>query len=335
MKKLIAVVLALFMVAPLILAQYGGETASGHGLGGEKVEFEEDTDITIEEKPGPYITPVIRPIHSIYMNGSGIVVNAEDPLDFMNAKAIFGGFRLLNREQCITSTETDSTDSEELEKCFTYKRAGILLLDDEKYRLRNIEVSYEMISADIYSPLSVSTSAEDSEENHVGSIAVKRYEKPGRDIWAGEMKLNSKEYNAYFLGVKREFTSLELRQRLNDYCRENPREGECRYINICKNDPENENCGPVRERFCISNAGDIRCKPILQDICEEAPASSFCQKITQWAKPFYTIKPIAVSIEEKPIPAESIGVNAEIAQRTISIVRERLNNAYGNGKGGS
>ena len=44
---------------------------------------------------------------------------------------------------------------------------------------------------------------------------VKLFEKPGRDVWAGNMVLNGKAFNVYFLGMARSFRLAEVTENGN------------------------------------------------------------------------------------------------------------------------
>jgi len=271
---------------------------------------------------------VVRPIRIINLHGNGITISTEDPFDFMHAKAIIGGVRVLKNNNCVV---TDSASAEANSDCFETKRLGILKLDNRVYRLRNVEVSHDQISADIYDAKLVTSSAEDAASNHVGSISVKRYEKPGRDIWAGEMKLEGKEYNAYFLGVKRTFTLSEAKDKISNYCRQHPDAAACSNLNFCKNNPNHERCNPIKEKYCVNNAGDERCRNVLKEVCEKRPNTAFCGRITVAGQPTVAIEPTAVVVEEEPVIAEEIDTNELIAKETLSVVAANTVTGIGQG----
>lgn len=267
---------------------------------------------------------VIKPIRLIQLHGNGVAIDALDPMNFMHARIIIGGARILKDRNCIRIWDETS---EEYQRCFGETRLGILRLDSKTYRLRNVTVSYDLISADIYDPAIASVPSADAAANHVGSIVVERFEKPETDIWAGEMELNGMLYNTYFLSVKRKFSTIEIREQMGDYCRRHPTEAACRYLNLCRNNPENPNCNTIVENLCVKNAGDVRCREFLRKNCKDNPNAAYCRKTTVSGEAIVTVNPETVSVEEQATvetQQESTGTNTEISQKAILRITRKM-----------
>jgi hypothetical protein len=246
---------------------------------------------------------VARPITRLHLVGNGIAINSDNPMDFMHAKAVIGAVRVRRHagtEEAAETTETTAA-GENAGGAWIVKRIGILFLDGTAYRLRNVEVSADEISADIYEKrLTVAPLDTDTNENtttggyeKVGELKVARYEKPGRDIWAGELSLGDTLYNAYFIGVKRRFKLVEAAKKIGSYCEnhpddercssvvaecaQNPRGCKARVVNYCKENPKDRRCVSLKRHYCRNNASDVRCREFLKESCKENPAQAFCR----------------------------------------------------------
>jgi hypothetical protein len=269
-----------------------------------------------------------RPIHRLHVIGTGLSINAEDPMDFTHAKVVVGAVRI---KKAVVSAEEETT--EETVK-FVVKRIGVLMLDKKRYHLRNVAVREGEISADIFDPKEVT--ATETEKTAIGQIYVKRYEKPGRDIWAGAMELNGESFNVYFLGVHRKFKPIEVAEKVGEYCRKHPENERCRVAakivktackekpwlckqritEFCSKNPENEKCVALKKLYCLRNAADERCRDYLKRLCEKDPTQRFCRiKKVENEK--------VVTIEEKevePEEAEEGEVTEDIERPIVKVV---------------
>ena len=226
----------------------------------------------------PKAVSVVRnAISRIHLTGSGIAVSEDDAFNFLHAKVIVGVVR-------VKPTSDDGTS-----EAFVAKRLGILMLDGQKYRLMDVAVSGEEVSAEIYGPAETDAAA----SAPVGEIKVKRFEKPGRDIWAGNMVLNNEAYNVYFMGMKRQFKLAEVTEKLGEYCSSNTNDARCKNIvstciqnpeqckervtDYCKNNPSDLKCLQLKKLYCLGNASDERCREYLKGLCEEHPELAHCR----------------------------------------------------------
>jgi hypothetical protein len=254
-------------------------------------------------------------IKLINVQGTGLAINTADPFDFSHTKVIVGGIRV-KKEGCNTTDDT--------ENCIETKRLGVLAVNETRYQLRNVEVTEEGITADVFQkvigigePNEVGSLEEIETTEHVGTLAVRRFEKPGQDVWAGKLSITEQEYNVYFLGIKRVFKPQEIKDKLGDFCKKNPTEQQCRHLNLCKNNPDAKQCGELKEKFCEGNTGDVRCRAELKKLCHQKPSSEFCQKLTVNGKE-------VVSIKKDQKKFEDVTVKKEIKQRKPNIIRKKL-----------
>ncbi len=300
MRKFILVLIALLLAAAYTVAVDGGAddiaiTALNQS---DSIEVPETdtavgTDLVAAEKPKP--TLVRRPITRLHLTGNGIAISELDAFDFMHAKVVIGAVKVM-------ATSADAVDTD-----FAVRRLGVLMLDEKKYHLKDIAVSIDEISAEIYGPTTTATASSEA----IGEIKVKRFEKPGRDIWAGNLVLNEKAYNVYFLGVKRNFRLTEITQKLGEYCEENTEDTKCKKIvptctqnsedcgerieEHCKNNTTDQKCLQLKKLYCLKNASDERCREYLKGLCEKYPKLAHCRIRTVAGQNVVGIKPTAVS----------------------------------------
>lgn len=142
----------------------------------------------------PSTMPDRPTLHKLFVFGSGIAANPSDVLDFKVVRIGMG--KVIVPPRLLRANDTNSTDFETNctanggERCFPMRRAGILFLDKEKYSLREISMSNESASANIY-----------RNDSQIGTIALTRVPKPGQDVWAGTLTVNGATYHAYVIGA--------------------------------------------------------------------------------------------------------------------------------------
>jgi hypothetical protein len=183
-------------------------------------------------------------IEHLFVVGKGILIGAKDPMDIHSSKIIAAGLLL----------ETGKRT-----------KYGLLFVDRGKYSLKNIEASPEQFYAEIY---------EDSVL--VGSVLLSRISTGESEVWAGPVTLHDKNYNAYYLQFKREFKEEEVKDKLKEYCEENPADEQCAEVDKCYADPSAEECQSLTVKYCLENLQDVRCKEFLKERCEEDPTLEFC-----------------------------------------------------------
>jgi len=182
--------------------------------------------------------------------GSGIAVSQEDPMEFMLVKAGIGTVivSLLEEEKELT--------------------VGVLFLDGTKYKLKDVEIGNETISANLY-----------TNETKIGSFEVSRIEKKGTVVWAGVLTVNEKSYNVYVIGAKRLFKPYEIKERVAAYCRDHPRDPNCRskIADYCKDHPNDRRCKAITRSYCAHHLRDERCREIIKEWCKENPKAPACR----------------------------------------------------------
>jgi hypothetical protein len=221
------------------------------GLAQEDVETDETglgggEDVDISEST---TTPVVSALGVL---GKGIAVSLDDPMDFMLAKIGLGAVKV-------------TIDGE-------VKRAavGVLILDGVRYRLKGVSVVDGQATGDIY----------DSDGEQAGSIDLASVEKDDVEVWAGEMDLDGGSYHLYVIGGARKVRASELRDKVADYCRNNPDDTSCRdrVGEFCESNPNDARCKAIFRKYCIagSNMDDIRCREYVRDYCSENANLSEC-----------------------------------------------------------
>ncbi len=271
MKKILFVLIALLFASAFAVADADGAilataitvSESDTAVGNALVEVEDETIV------------VQRPITRLHLTGNGLAISEDDAFDFMHAKITVGSVKV-NRAIAVTIAEETAVAEE-----FVVTRIGVLMLDDSRYHLKDVAVAEDEISAEIYNPVTESNAVSEA----IGEITVKLFEKPGRDVWAGNIVLNGKAYNVYFLGMARNFRLAEVTEKIGGYCGENPEDSRCMNIiaecasnrkncsevveNYCSENTSDLKCLQLKKQYCLKNASDERCREYLKGLCED------------------------------------------------------------------
>ena len=295
MKKLIFVLIALMLAASLAVAIESSPPMP--------TVPESDTAVgtSLVEAPVPKPSVVRKAVSRIHLTGSGLAISEGDAFDFTHAKVVVGAVK-------VRATPDDGTA-----EAFVSKRLGVLILDKDKYHLKDIAVSDGEISAEVYGPTTTANAASEP----IGQLKVKRFEKPGQDIWAGNMVLNNESYNIYLLGMKRQFKLAEVTEKVGEYCSGNTGDSRCRNIvsecarnteqcknkvsNYCELNTSDLKCLQLKKLYCLKNALDERCRDYLKDLCEETPGLAHCRIKTVAGKAVASInsnKVLAITAEK-------------------------------------
>jgi len=202
-------------------------------------------------------------LHKIYFLGKGIAVSPSDPLDFMMVKVGVGAVK-------------PTTD-------VTVQRVGVMILDEQKYRLREISVANGSATANLY-----------LNGTQVGSLDVLSVMKGDVEVWAGTLILDGKSYSLYILDAPRRITADELKDKITDYCRDNTDDPNCRerVSEYCQNNPDDSRCKEIFRRYCQNNLDDSRCREFMFRYCKERPMDATCR--------LFAVKRSAEFCEENP-----------------------------------
>ncbi|MCK4634922.1 MAG: hypothetical protein KAT37_03545 [Candidatus Aenigmarchaeota archaeon] len=195
----------------------------------------------------PTITSAAPKIKAYVILGKGIAASPSDPMDFKIVKVGIG--------RVITVNGTDMA-------------VGILVADEERYRLREIVIEEGHATGNIY-----------SKDGEVGSFDVSSVMKGDTEIWAGEMKLNGDTYHLYVIEGVRQIKAGELRDKVVEYCNNNE-DANCkgRLANYCENNPDDSRCKALFRAYCLreNNMDDTRCRVAFRNWCEEHPENKHC-----------------------------------------------------------
>ncbi len=208
-------------------------------------------------------TPRVR-IEKLAVIGNGIAISRNDPADFLVVKLA------LAKVHVELGDETKDL------------YAGVLRLDDTRYRVRNIEIENGTFEAKIY-----------YNGTEVGYVKASSVIKGDTEVWYGELSVNDEIYNAYVVEVKRPFRPGEVVRRAASYCKENPDDERCKVISTttsggsvekkiesyCKNHPDDRRCKALEKAYCLRNLDDERCRNLFREKCKENPDSEECMAL--------------------------------------------------------
>ncbi len=178
--------------------------------------------------------------------GKGISSSPSDPMDFMIVKVGLG--------RVITSAQDIAV--------------GVMKLDEEKYRLRDVEIETGHATGNVYDG-----------ETVVGSFDVSSVMKGDTEVWAGTLEIDGSEYNLYVIEGVRPIKAGELRAVLVDYCRNNEDVNcEERIHEFCSNNPGNAKCQALFRAYCLKgdNMDDTRCRNAFRTWCQKNPTNKYC-----------------------------------------------------------
>ncbi len=185
-------------------------------------------------------------IKALAILGKGIASNPSDPMDFMIVKFGIGKIRVSNG---------------------TVFSVGVLKLDDDRYRLRQIMIEDDHATGKIY-----------SNGSEVGSFDMSSVMKGETEVWAGTMDLNGVTYNTYVIEGVRPIRPSELKDKVVEYCRTHE-DANCRdrLKNYCENHPRDSRCVALFRAYCMNgHMDDIRCRQEFSRFCKEHPKNAHC-----------------------------------------------------------
>ncbi len=190
-------------------------------------------------------------IKTLVFVGKGIAVSPNDPLDFRMVKAGVGSVKV--------SLAGETTEL----------KVGVLILDGEKYKLKNIvDDSDGGVSGDVY-----------RNNSRVGSFSVSSVLKDDITVWAGKLEVNGETFNLYILEASRKARPDEIREKISDYCKANKNDPNCRQrmAEYCKNNLDDSRCKEIFRRYCKNNLDDSRCREYIRSYCDKNPEIEDCR----------------------------------------------------------
>ncbi len=193
--------------------------------------------------------PTIKTLHAV---GKGLAISASDP----------GDFRLLKIGIARVNVHVLDEDTE--------VTVGILKLDEQKYKLKNIDIGNGSITADVF-----------DNNTDVGDLSIASVQKGDTTIWFGTLSISGKNFNVFILEAFRNIKPAELGANVADFCRANRGHRNCRerMEDFCEQNPTDARCKEIFLEFCKSNPDDVRCRERVREFCQERPRDSLCKKI--------------------------------------------------------
>ncbi len=205
--------------------------------------------MSVVAQPFASVSPV--KIQGLMVLGKGVAANPNDPMDFRIAKIGIGKVKVPVFEEVFT--------------------VGVLKLDEEKYKLKEITVDEGRVTGKIY-----------ANGSEVGSFDLSSVMKGDTEVWAGTITINGKVYNTYIIEGVRPVRPGELKEKVADYCKKHPKDKNCREIiseKFCENNPEDRRCRAIFIAQCMKedkNLEDMRCREALKEFCKENPTDKRC-----------------------------------------------------------
>lgn len=240
----------------------------------------------------------LRPrIKTIATLGKGIAISQTDPKDFKLVKAGIATVRL--------SLAGEGTEL----------RVGILFLDNERYKLKNITISDGSVSGNVY-----------LNETQVGSFEASSVMKGNLEVWVGTLTINEETWNIYVLEAPRKIKPIELGWKIADlcgtrpdrckrlikgigpsYCEITPENSSCRekIKNWCEEYPTDQRCIALLRNYCRFHINDSRCRKTLREFCMNNTENEKCRffelKVTEKFCEKYPLDKKCIELEKKRI----------------------------------
>ena len=201
-------------------------------------------------------------IHKLFLVGNGVAIDQNDLSNFKIVKIGIAKVNVALNEEVKTLN------------------AGLIYLDKDKYRVKNIAISNGTFTADIY-----------TNNTKVGSIDANSVIKVGREVWYGKIVVDEKTYNLYILDIPRHFRASEIASNIGAYCKENPDDEKCKMVstyvgkgkekieNYCSAHPNDSRCKALEKVYCLKNLDDDRCRYIFEEKCKENPDNEECMAL--------------------------------------------------------
>ena len=203
------------------------------------------------EDLGSQTTAETPTIESIGFLGRGIASLPSDPTNFKVVKVGVARVKVVVNETA------------------TVVPIGILVIDGQKYRIRNLAIGNGSATGDLY-----------LNETKVGSISVKLIIKDDTEVWAGTLTMDGTTYNLHILQAPRLIKKAELKEKIREYCNETG-DGNCSGAieSYCESNPTDTRCLALFKAFCIrkNNMDDSRCRDFMKGWCKDNPEITDCR----------------------------------------------------------
>ena len=226
--------------------------------------------------------PIVETYHIV---GSGIALNPADLDEFALVKIVAGKIKIVPYQ----SSET---------KVF---RMGVLILDNEKYILRNASAVNGTFVAEIY-----------SNNTAVGAMELHMVMKGDRIVWVGNIILGDREFRTYILEMRRAWNKKEII----------PLARKDKRLSACERDPTSLECKNKLTEWCKNHTTDVRCRAILMQNKEyREQFRKTVEKVSIWCKEHpMKCKEIAIKLREHQ------PVAGPLTSEKINRIREMIKN---------
>jgi hypothetical protein len=211
-------------------------------------------------------------IKTIGVLGRGIAVSTTDPSNFKIVKAGVAIVRV-------------TLAGEEMEL-----KVGVLFLDGERYKLKDIQIGNKTASGNIY-----------SNDTQVGNFNLSLVIKGDHEIWFGSLSVGGQNYNAYILEGEHLAKAEEVGEKVEDLCEKFPEKcteigrGVARQLcekitdkscrekirEFCEENPNDARCISIFREYCRSHLEDARCREGLKGYCKVNPQAKQCEEFCE------------------------------------------------------
>ena len=238
----------------------------------------------VSQKAGAVRTfiPVVSMYHVV---GSGVAINPSDLDEFALVRMIAGRIKIV--EPAINETRVF--------------RMGVLILDNERYILKNATAVNGTFAAEIY-----------SNNTAVGVVELHMVMKGDRIVWVGEIIIGDKEFKAYILEMQRAWNRGEI----VSVAKKN------KQLDVCERNPASPECKSKLVEWCKDHTSDVRCRAILMQNKEyREQFRKTVEKASMWCKEHpMKCKEIAIKLREHHPVAGSI------TNEKINRIKEMIRN---------
>lgn len=162
----------------------------------------------------------------------------------------------------------------------TELRVGILYLDEDRYKIKDIQIGNTTASGNIY-----------SNDTQVGSFSLSLTIRGEYEIWFGTLTVSGQTYNAYILEGVRPIKPVEIGEKIKELCENFP--VRCKEVGLaigntidkikgfCNEHPSDARCVAVFREYCRFHLDDSRCREGLKGYCKYNSQAKQCEEFCE------------------------------------------------------
>jgi len=195
--------------------------------------------------------PVPVSVDRLHLVGEGLMINKDEFRDFSFFKIGIATVKARIGDETVKVTR------------------GLMIVEGQVYTLNVTSISNDSFTADIY-----------YNKGLVGSMSMSSVLKGDKITWVGDATIGDKFLLVYILEFPRLFKPLEIREKVKEYCDEDP--ARCVGIgpNYCDK-LEDHDCRVKIIRWCESRIDDTRCKALAKEIGKSLPPTPEASTLQQ------------------------------------------------------